>query len=156
MRLNDNEMQRVSSTRRVSSDCRVEYGLILAGVDPNNARQNADAQIGKVTVGGDWTASSIVAGASPGFNGFYGDRTTGCFKMAGFGVRELAGASSRIGSLVIAGQATGTLDGNDFFGIVAENFGTVKVGGHLFTTTPGNSNDDFAIGSSGDFKVSEV
>lgn len=135
---------------------RVEYGLIIAGLDPYGPYQNADAQIGKVTVGGDWIASSIVAGAAPGFTGYYGNRNTGEFKMSGPNCKDVAGISSRIGGVTTAGQATGTSDGNDFFGIVAENVGTVKVGGHLYATNAGNGNDDFAIGASGDFKVCEV
>ncbi len=45
----------------------IQAGFNLAGV-----ATTADAQIGKVTVGGNWIASSLAAGINP-VNSFYGD-----------------------------------------------------------------------------------
>ncbi len=132
---------------------RVEFAHILAGVDVNGVALNADAQIGAVSVGGDWIASSIAAGAVSG-NGFFGD--TDDAKMSGPGVKDDSLVFSKITSLTIGGQVMGTVGGTDHFGIVAENVGLVKVGGVTFPTTAGNSNDDFFIGITLDFKVNEV
>ena len=45
---------------------RLELAQILAGYDTSLTPANADAQIGPVTVGGDWIASSITAGVVAG------------------------------------------------------------------------------------------
>jgi hypothetical protein len=113
---------------------------------------NADAQIGCVTVGGDWIASSIAAGSVPGLDGVFG--TADDAKMTGAGVKDDAGISSRIESFEIDGQILGTVGGTDHFGIVAESIGVVKVGATTIPTTAGN--DDTTIGITGDFRLREV
>ena len=135
---------------------RVEFAQILAGFDIafiGLKPANADAQIGAVTVGDDWIASSIVAGAVA-TNAFFGDADDA--KMAGAGVKDDSQAFSRIQSLTIGGQALGTLAGADFFGIVVERVGSVKIGGTPLTLTAGNGNDDFLVGITADFKVLEI
>ena len=62
---------------------RVQYAQIVAGVDQSGAAANADAQIGPVVVGGNWVASSLVAGAVAGGDGLYGDADD--VKMTGGG-----------------------------------------------------------------------
>jgi hypothetical protein len=149
---------------------RVEYGLIWAGVDPNVQTLNADAQIGPVSIGGDWIASSIVAGAvnlgaddavggtgADADNINFGDSHDA--KMAGGNVKDVAGLSSRIVSLTIGGQALGTIDNvnaTDHYGIVAENVGAVRIGGTPLVLHMGNGNDDFLIGITNDLSVREV
>jgi hypothetical protein len=125
----------------------VRYGEILAGydVDPSLDRRglvtNGDAQIGRVTIKGNFIASSIVAGV----------KTTDTF----FGNLDDAAAPgisstivSKIGSVLIGGQAYGTTDPLDLatFGITAQQLGTIRIGGALVTLTPGASNDTFASG----------
>src|SRR5262249_50422626 len=118
---------------------------------------NADAQIGSVFVGGNWTASSIAAGVDP-TNGSFGDAddaklsdNTGLFPP-----RDRAGVSSRIGRVTIVGQVTGTGGGPAHYGIVAENVGAVPVAGARLTLAAGNGNDDLAVGTTGDFRVHEI
>lgn len=48
----------------------VSGSLILAGYDLNGVATNADAQIGAVVVVGTWSASSLVAGAVAGDEGY--------------------------------------------------------------------------------------
>ena len=43
----------------------VDHAQILAGYDRTGAAVNADAAIGRVTVGGNWTASDLAAGREP-------------------------------------------------------------------------------------------
>src|SRR5262249_44784716 len=106
--------------RSVTVKGRVEHGLILAGVDPITpyAYQpvDADAQIGSVTVGGDWIASSIAAGAVAGAAGFGSPDDT---KMSGQGVRDDPTVSSEIRSITIGGKVTGSDSAGDHFGFVA-------------------------------------
>ena len=52
---------------------------ILAGVAPDGKTRNADASINAVIVGGDWTASNLIAGAVAGADGKFG--TTGDFAL---------------------------------------------------------------------------
>jgi hypothetical protein len=130
---------------------RVEYAHIRAGCDINGVGLNADAQIGGVYVGSDWIASSITAGAAPG-NSSFGDADDA--KIAG--VKDDSAVFSKIGSLIIGGQTMGTVGGTDHFGIVAEIVGALKFGGVSIPTAPDKSNDDFAIGITGDFRVNEI
>jgi hypothetical protein len=136
---------------------RVEFAQILAGFDLNFAAVNADAQIGPVSVAGDWIASSIAAGVVAGGDHFFGDGDDS--KMSGAGVKDVATVFSRITSLSIAGQVLGTpptLNNSDFFGIEAENVGALKIGGTTIPLTAGHSNDNFFLGITGDFKVHEL
>jgi hypothetical protein len=132
---------------------RVEHAQILAGVYPNGSVGNADAQIGSVTVGGDWIASSVAAGAVSG-NGYFGDSADAV--MSGQSVRDRPGITSRIGSLSIGGQVMGTVGGADHFGIVAQEVGLIKFGDLAVPVTIGRSNDEFYLGITGDFAVNEV
>ena len=127
---------------------RVEYGLILAGVDGylDVASSNADAQIGPVVIGGDWIASSLIAGAAPGVDGQYGNADD--VKMSGGTVKDVSTVSSKITSIVIGGQVMGTpVQVGDHFGFVAENIGSFKVKGGTTTYSliAGNSNDDIVL-----------
>jgi hypothetical protein len=137
---------------------RVEHALIHAGINPNDSPngRNADAQIGPVIVGGDWIASSLVAGALAGADGKFG--TSDDVKISGSGAKDVATISSKITSIVIGGQALGTNGGTDHFGFVAQNIGSFKVknGGTTFPLLTGNGNDDFLIGLFEDLRLNEI
>ena len=144
---------------------RVEYGLIVAGSMPVLAitNANADAQIGPVVIGGDWIASSLVAGAAAGLDGQYG--TSDDVKMSGAGVMDAPNVSSKITSIVIGGQVIGTPSIlNNHYGFVAENIGSFKVKGGTTTYTliAGNSNDDILLAIplslflGGDIRLNEI
>ena len=117
----------------------VEHASIEAGV-PNvviasfgfSSPANADAQIGPVSVGGEWLASNPAAGAAA-TDGFYGD--TNDAKLSGSGVRDQADHFSKIASITIAGQIFGTATPGDNFGFVAQQFGAIRIGGTLFPLT---------------------
>ena len=99
---------------------------------------NADAQIGTVTVGGDWIASNLVAGvqddANPARNAFFGDGNDQ--KITGG--TDTAARISKIASITIKGAVLGT--GSiltDHFGFLATNIGIFKAGGvTVATPTP--------------------
>jgi len=145
---------------------RVELGNILAGFDATGTPRNADAQIGAVSVGGDWIASNIVAGAvNFGADGLPGGVGPGAdnvdfgngndVKMSGM-VKDDSLVFSQIASLTIGGQVMGTIGFADHFGIVAENIGAVRIGGTLLTLAAGKSNDDFLVGITSDLRVNEA
>ena len=88
---------------RIAIGGRVEFAIILAGYDTRLVPRNADAQIGAVTVGGDWIASTIVAGVVDGGNGFGNSLDA----KIGLGTDTL-GIVSKIASITIGGLALGT------------------------------------------------
>jgi hypothetical protein len=99
----------------------IAHSQILAGYDRVGAALNPDASIGRIVVGGNWTASSAVAGvADVTGNGFGqndalipGDTTPSL----------LAG----IASLTIRGTASGSAESGDHFGIAAQQLGKVSI-----------------------------
>jgi hypothetical protein len=132
---------------------RVEAAQILAGYDIDLSPRNADAQIGGLSVGGDWLASSVAAGASPGPDGF----GSGDTKISGPGVTDNPGIISRINSISIAGQVLGTGTGAEF-GFVAEQIGAFSLGGLSIPLSPGAHNDQrpLAVGTTGDVTIHEI
>ena len=101
---------------------RVEHAQILAGYNVVGlTANNGNAQIGAVTVGGDWIASDLIAGVKdaglPGF-GDAGD-------VPSFGATGIA----RIASITISGLVEGTPAGGDQFGFESHTIGSFKAGG---------------------------
>jgi hypothetical protein len=133
----------------------VEFANILGGYNINGLGDpsNADAQIGKVTIGGDWIASDLVAGVVAD-NAFFGDGDDDPITEAG----EPDGLFSRIASVVIKGQVIGTTGVGDSFGFVAQQIGSFKVGGTKFPLTAGAGNDTAGLvaGATADVRVREV
>jgi hypothetical protein len=132
---------------------RVEAAQILAGYDIDLSGRNADAQISSLTVGGDWIASSVAAGATPGPNGF----GSGDSKISGGGVTDSPGIVSRIGSISIGGEVLGTGSGAEF-GFVAEGIGAFSLGGLSIPLSPGPHNDlrPLAVATTGDVTIHEI
>lgn len=157
---------------KVSIGGRVEFARILAGYDDSSPPfgVNADAQIGSVSVGGDWIASSIVAGAvNLGANGapgggddninFGNDRDAKIDEMLATGQPESATIISKIGSITIKGQVFGTpraVSMTDGFGFVAEQIGKLKIGARTFAFTPGVGGDGERLGFFTDGIVHDV
>ena len=109
---------------KVRIEGRVAFAKILAGYDLAGAAVNGDARISRVQAGGNWVASSIVAGATAGPDGVFGTTDdTNHFP-------NLDTAVASIGSIQIAGIARGTAGlTTDHFGFVAEHLGVVKIAG---------------------------
>jgi hypothetical protein len=131
---------------------RVEFTQIEAGYTADGTPANGDAQIGLVTIGRDWIASDLVAGATDGGNGNFGDAGD-----ASIGVGD-PGTHSKIASIAIKGQALGTVGGADHYGFVAQQIGSMKIGASTFALTPGAGNDlaGIDIGMTGDLSVLEI
>jgi hypothetical protein len=137
---------------------RAEYARILAGVDDDFwVRSDSDAQVGPVSIGGDWVASSLAAGVAAGADGLFG--TADDAKLVGSGIPDDPRRVARIASLTIGGQALGTPAGvsaADHYGIVAEAIGGVRVGGVPAPRKPGPHNDAVALGITGDLTIREA
>jgi hypothetical protein len=140
--------------RSVSVGGRVENARILAGYDTNGIASNPDVQVGPVTVGGDWAASSLVAGVAAGGDGLFG---TADDAAIGGGVATI---HSKIAGVTVKGQAYGTFAGSNHFGFVAQEVVKFSVGGVALPLKPGASNDvapnTFDVGITGDLTVREV
>jgi hypothetical protein len=130
---------------RITVGGSVQLANIAAGFDIGLAPKNADAQIGTVTVGGDWVSSNLLAGVQDAGDG-YGNSSDA--KMSGASVKDGAdlggrGAISKIASVIIKGNAIGTISATDFltFGIEAQQLGSLRVGGATVALTAGAGND---------------
>ncbi len=100
----------------------VSYTDILAGYNPAGTGVNAAAQIGPVTVYGNWTSSNLVAGAAPGPDGVFG--TADDTKLAG---TDALSQVSQIGTIIIYGTVSGI--STSHFGFVAQNIASLEIGG---------------------------
>ncbi len=133
---------------------RVENAKILAGYDTSGVATNADAQIGAITAGGDWIASSAVAGAFPGNNGNYGDADDAI--IGGGGNPAIV---SKIASIVIGGQIVGTPTGvnaTDHYGFVAQQIGSFKAKGFSAKLTAGLDSPIELSPTTGDVTIREI
>jgi hypothetical protein len=117
---------------------RVERAAILAGYDYANfstpTPTDGDAQIGAVKIGGDWIASSLVAGVSNSGN------SGTDFAHFGNGSDQLipSGSASivaKIASITIGRQVIGLGDPLEHFGFVAQQIGSFKLGGAAISLT---------------------
>jgi hypothetical protein len=129
----------------------VDHAEIFGGYDLVGAAANADAGIGRVRVGGNWTASDLAAGVNSGTDGMFG--TDDDVLISG-GNQIIA----RIASVVIKGTVTGTEVGTDRFGFVAQQLAAFSSGGVRVTLMAGPSNDLTGVpaGVTDDVKVREV
>jgi hypothetical protein len=123
---------------------RVEWANLLAGYDTSLALVNLDAQVGSVVIGGDWISTNLIAGVNAGIDGQFG--TVDDMKIKAHGVKDNPdnlGAVSRIASVIIKGNAIGTLTPDDpaAFGIEAQHIVLIKLGGATVPLLPGPSND---------------
>ncbi len=117
----------------------VSDSTILAGTDRFGGASNGSAQIGTVHITGTWTASSIVAGvADTGANGFgNGDDTA----IASAHVSII----SKIASIQIGGDITGTGVAGEHFGFTAQHIGNVTIKGIAQALTTGIVKDIIEI-----------
>jgi hypothetical protein len=112
----------------------VQNALILAGYNRALVPQNPDAKIGNVTVNGNWTASSVVAGVSdPSDNGFGRDDAL----ITGDGTPGLV---SRIASVIIKGTAMGSGTLTDHSAITAQTINVLRISGIKVPLTDGTDN----------------
>jgi hypothetical protein len=125
----------------------VRFARILAGFDFELIPSNADASIGSVLVGGDWVAGSLVAGAQDtGAHGFgVGDT------LQTIGDTPLI---SRITSITIKGDATGSLNFGDHFGFVAQQIDKLNIDSRVVALSA--NKDNVAIPFTDDLRLLEV
>jgi hypothetical protein len=129
----------------------VRFAKILAGFDVNQTPVNADAAIGLMSVGRDWAASSLVAGAQDS-------------GADGFGINDSlqtvgnTGLIARIASITIKGDATGSFAASDNFGFVAQQIDKLKIGARTFALAlgPSSPTDNFLLAFTDDVHLLEV
>lgn len=140
-----------AAIKSISVTGSVKNALIMGGYNETGAATNPDATIGPVTVGGNWIASSLIAGAKAGFDSLLG--TTDDVKITE-PLQDLL--FSKIASVTIKGYAAGTVGGADHFGIVAEQIGAVKIGLRSYTLAVGTDLVGLSLGATLDFTVREI
>ncbi len=121
-----------------------EFLQILGGYDKTRIAKNADAVISKVKVGGDFRASSLFAGVVASVDNLLG--TVDDTKAAV--TRDAANRFFGIASIMIRGQAIGTVDTGDVFAIESETIGKAVINGFTYKTKLGarNAQDTFGLG----------
>jgi hypothetical protein len=112
----------------------IRYTRVLAGYDTDDFGAtttdpsgfepvNGNAQVGTITVGRNWLASSVAAG----IRDLDGDGFGGSDDQV---INALFDATiSRIAAVTIKGQVIGTAAPGDEFGFVAQDIGAMKIGG---------------------------
>lgn len=129
----------------------VKNAAILGGHSNNNGH----AQIGAITVNGNWTASSIVAGAKT-----TAGNVTDPLLFGNADDTALTGGTasvvSRIASIAIKGEVHGTAGSGDHFGFVAKQIGSVKVGAVSYQLAKNATDNPIEIGDTSDFTIREL
>jgi hypothetical protein len=130
---------------------RVQYAQILAGYDTALDPVSADAQVGAITVAGDWIASDVLAGTQFSF-----------FFQVSFFVKihdphDNPAILSTIAAVTIGGQVIGDMNVTKALsGFAAEFIKALKVGGTTIALRPGPHNDGLDLGDSGNVWLVEV
>lgn len=126
--------------KTVSIGGRVAFANILAGYDTDLDAVNAHAQIGTVSVRGDWTASNLIAGAVGNNSGEIDDFGTNSDAAI---PNSIAGSViSKIASVQIRGAISGTGgDSTDNYGFVAQEIGKFRHGNTKLVLNKGFGND---------------
>jgi hypothetical protein len=128
----------------------VENAEILIGYNRDELPVDADARIGKVTIKGDWKASSIVAGIDDSTNDGFGRNDT---VIAG---DSTPAVFSSIASIVIKGTASGSAAPGDHFGISAQKIGKVTISGSKLPLTKDTPDNILLDETNGDFRLVEI
>lgn len=111
----------------------VSFTNILAGYDPSSVGVNAAAQIGAVTVHGNWTASNLVAGVAAGPDGYFGTADDTVLSKT-----DAPNVLSQIGPILITGTVSGNSSSSTaHFGIVAQKVTSLTIGTKVITVTVG-------------------
>jgi hypothetical protein len=116
---------------KISIGGRVERAQILAGYkfvafsNPTPTPTNGNAQIGTVSVGGDWIASDLIAGVQNGGTAGFGD--------AGDTVIGGGASIAKIAKIIIGGIVEGTVATGDQFGFESHAIGSFKINGFAIT-----------------------
>lgn len=145
----------------------VKFGRVLAGYQLNAfSAVDGNSSIGSISVGGDWIASSAVAGVKnlgadgmiggTGVNADYVSFADGNDVLAGPAGEATDGAIARIASITIKGTVSGTAATGDHFGFVAQQIGAVKIGGFSLARTAGTDAPAELSLLTGDVTVREI
>jgi hypothetical protein len=110
---------------------RVEHARILAGYDFELIPVNGNASVGAVSVGGDWLASSLVAGVRDVSGDGFGTADDAIINGAGDAIQ------ARIDRVSIRGLVDGSGAPGDHHGFVAERIGSFRAGGIAAPLTVG-------------------
>jgi len=150
----------VVKSNSVPNSGNVSFTNILAGYNPAGTGVNASAQIGPASVGGDWIARNLVAGAAPGPDGQFGTADDVALGHSDYphAISQI-GAQIEIGTQIESGIVIGgTVSGNSaspttHYGFVAQEVTSLTVGTTTIILTPGVL---VPVGTSGKVNVYEL
>lgn len=122
--------------------------FIGIGYLSNGVAINADVQVGAITVGGNWTGSSLAVGVQDSTHDGFGQNDT----LIANGSDTIV---AQIASITIKGTATGTAAAGDFFGFTAELVKKAKIHGTKLALTA--NKDDLSLDpTNNDFHIIEI
>jgi hypothetical protein len=125
----------------------VDHARIYTGYDVDQVPVYGGAGVGKIVVGQDWIASSVLAGVTVGGDGSAG--TNDDEMIAGVGAGK-----SKIAGVVIGGKVFGTAGAGDNFGFVASSIGSFSAAGVGARLTAGK--DTLTVGGTTDVVLREI
>ncbi len=138
----------------------VSDAIVLAGYGLNNTAVNGNASIGAVKVGGSWKDANIVAGVKNlGTDDLTGGSGTAADNVSFGDFHDvIIGGTlvSKIASITIGGSVSGGAAPTEHYGFVAQQIGSVKIGGTTIPLNAGPSNDTRDLAITGDFTIHEV
>src|SRR5262249_37331872 len=143
--------------KQLSVDGDVVRAQILAGYRTDLSAGGVSASIVTVSVGRDWVASDLVAGAgeddNPNPPHFFADDDDEAFAGDGGGNHPFA----RIGSVAIKGIVAGSAVEGYHFGFVAQKIGSFRSRGFVGPLTSGLTCDVIELSpATGDVTIREV
>jgi hypothetical protein len=128
----------------------LEHADILAGYDLSGVASNGAVRSGNVLLGGNWTASNVVAGAMAGDDGLFGTEDDAL-------IPSDSAVVSRIALLQIKGEVAATPEDTDHFGIVAAQIAAARNGERTIALAPGAGNDiNVRAGAADDVRIMEI
>lgn len=120
----------------------IRGGVFLSG--------NPDVQLGRIAIGGDLIASNIIAGITAGKDTLYATDDDALFSGGSPAI------ASRIASVVVKGQAIGSVEAGGRFAIEAEQIGSVKVGATKIALNKAGKDQFVPVGGTSDFFAHEL
>ncbi|HEX8312714.1 MAG TPA: Calx-beta domain-containing protein, partial [Chthoniobacteraceae bacterium] len=126
------------------------YEKRIDGEQESYVGKNADASTGKITINGNWIATSLVAGIFDSTGDGFGRNDVV------IGGDTTTSISSRIASIVIKGTVTGTAAEGDHYAITAQELGKLSINGEKIALNKQGKDNILIDQTNGDFRVVEV
>jgi hypothetical protein len=120
-------------------------GSVTGGTGIQSASVVGEFSVGTVTVGGDWTGASVVAGLPIDLVHLFDPAAADAFLQP----------PGRIARIAVGGAVNGTAAEGDRHWFLGRQVVALTIGGVAVPLTAGAGNDDLVLGTFGDFRLVE-